>query len=283
MRVLTLLIAAQVMAGLWLTAEVRRRANPPVPDGEFTLLWMGALLGQASLLGLWVGLSSARRATLWIGAVCGGLVLCAELPTAFRGWGDARAMVGSLILVFAPLCVVASVAARLRRCGMRLMQPDEVFLTSATEAIQFSLKQLLLLISAAAIVLAAARVLHAFSLLGSEIPLATGILLAICIGVVFAAQTLASLWATLGLGRWLWRLPAPFLLTALGGALMGYADGGSRDHYDFWIRTTVLQTVVVVVTLLVIRVLGYRLARSPPQQEKRGLLDAELSASDFKR
>ena len=285
MRLLMLLIAVHVMAGLWLTWEVWSRTGLIAP-ALFHLLWMGTVLGQAGLIGLWAGVSPTRRTTWWLGVICGALVLWAEGLMAFREWA-ARAVILSLILVLAPLCFSAALTAIMCRRGMRLAQAHEISATSATEAIQFSLKQLLLLISAMAIALSAARALHALSLLGLGVTLACAVLLVVVFGVIFAGQTLTSLWATLGLARWYWRLPAPLLLAALGGALMGYADGGSRVHYEAWIPTTVLQAAIVIATLIVIRRLGFRLVLDPrhssPRHDQRELLEGSVSVSDFAR
>ncbi|HWB09097.1 MAG TPA: hypothetical protein VG826_07735 [Pirellulales bacterium] len=224
------------------------------------VLLVGLVVAQAGLVSLWAVFSADRRLFRWLGASSAGLLLIGELVTAGRSWHDATQIFWAVIWVLAPLFLVVLLALLLRRRNVRCTSPREIPIAASREGIQFSIAHILSLTFAVAVLLTVARALHGTNDLESVVSAA---LVAVLIGVLFAVQTISCLWATLGLGRWLWRLLLPLSLAAVGAGLLLYAGGDAADRFATLIGLTEGQTIVVIATLIAVRLAGYRLIRQP--------------------
>ncbi len=143
-----------------------------------------------------------------------------------------------------------------RILGYIQLSPPAV--VSPQPRLQFSLLALLVTMSAVALLIGlvrASRLVGPTSFAGFHYLLTA---------VVFAINTLAAVWATLGYGAVTWRLITVLLVSATLGISIGVA--GSLDTIRWWLLAsssllTLLPTAILAFTLLCFRGLGFRLVR----------------------
>jgi len=131
--------------------------------------------------------------------------------------------------------------------------------------IKYSLFSLLAVTTATALILGLVR---ASKNSGADGLMIAQYLLAI---VVFTINILATIWATLGASHVMQRLFAVFLVSAILGLSMAIGAGNSLETGPWWLLVAqslivVVPTIIVAITLLVIRTLGYRLLPSQSAQ-----------------
>lgn len=135
----------------------------------------------------------------------------------------------------------------------------------ATRDTQFSVLQLLLMTTIAALVLALARGTRAST--GS---FAWNDLLAQILGfVVFFLNTICGMWASLAEGRTWWRIALVLLISIFLGfvLMMAFGSGPPADFpivLPWWLKwtmllVTVVPTTIIITSLLLVRQSGYRL------------------------
>jgi hypothetical protein len=219
---------------------------------------LGLVVGQAGLLALWAIFSRGRRWPRCCGAVGGALLVSGELIAVVDDWGRAREFIGIAIWIGAPMFVVSVCALLLRRRGVEVVGVDELVPNAMREGVQFSIGQILWLTSLIGLLLAITRALRG---LGSVESTVSAMLVAALIGILFGGQTLASLWAGLGLGRPGLRSVLPLTLAAASAALIHLSSNDPSYRHWVYIGTTEWQTAVVLLTLFVVRRAGYRMVR----------------------
>jgi hypothetical protein len=232
--------------------------------GLLPMLMLGVVLGQSGLVSLWAVFSVKRLSLRLAGAICVAALLWVELLTAIRGWGSRFQSMEALVLVLPPMLVVFALGARLRFKGVVCRRITDVNIV-IHEAIQFTLKDMMLSVVAAGVLLTIARAVQHPGPIRS---VWSTLMLATLVGVLFAAQTLMCLWAGLGLGSALWRLPVPLLVGAMTAGVFGFVAGNDSGRYVGWTGIAETHVLVTVVTLLAVRVAGYRLIRVSEQPDR---------------
>jgi hypothetical protein len=164
-----------------------------------------------------------------------------------------------------------------RALGVRLIRFDRRCLPAApkSEGLRFSIRSLMLLAAAVALLSAGARAIQ-------ETPvhdvLANVVWCMCSVGV-----GLVALWAALGSGRPLWRAPIVFVLSLVLGALFTFASHFVRAAQVCILLIMLLSSTLLVSSLLVVRSCGYRFVRwgatsSKPPDERTGSLSLEIPA-----
>ena len=209
---------------------------------------------QTSLLGAWCGLGPTYWLFRLIGLAGGAAYLAIELGL---GIGELEGEI--ILLVVVATGVVAGVTWVFRLLNVVISRLDSNE-EDAREGLQFSIRHLLLLTLAVACLLTVGRLL-APVLIGIEM-LADVIVLALC----YSAVSLTSLWAILGLGHPGLRVFVVFFIAVGAGYFAGYTVD---NEIVFWVSTTVLQAVLLLLSLTVVRQTGYRVLIQNPRKTIR--------------
>jgi hypothetical protein len=229
------------------------------------LLVYAFLSAQFGALALW-GVLGTWKWPLRIPAV-----LLASLPLVFLVPPDeyrARAWL-SLLIVQTGSLIVLLVALWL--AGYRLRGPAELATGAAAERVRhFTVAHMFIWTAAAAMLLGVLRIAQPLlGTFGIGRWLHTGMF-----GICCALVTLAAIWATLGDGRWYWRLLTLLALPPLCGAgiwwlistLLRTQAGNYLIHYmggldRLWLAWTSLAAAFLASLLLLLHTTGYRLVR----------------------
>ena len=177
--------------------------------------------------------------------------------TAAQGWGTQGQRMEAMIFVLPPMLVAFALGARLRFKGVVCRRITDANI-AIHEATQFTLRDMMLSIVAVGVLLTIARAVQNPGPIRS---VETGLMIAILVGVLFAAQTLACLWAGLGLGSSLFRLPVPLFFGAMTGGVFGYVTSNSTGRYVAWVGIAETHVLLTLLTLFTVRWAGYRLIR----------------------
>jgi len=202
-----------------------------IPHLTFRVLLIGIFLGQAISAGLWAGLSnhSAPRRIVQ-GFFAAGLIWAFGV-TACHGWTMGGAKIALLLWIVVPWAAVALAGNVLRRYDIRCAPTETGLADSPPEGIQFSLRQLAIMVATCAILLSLVRGLHNA---GTALTIASFLLAAGAFAIAFALQALACLWAALGAGAWIRRIWLPLLLALIWAPLLAFASGGHSQLYLSW-------------------------------------------------
>jgi hypothetical protein len=217
-------------------------------------------LSQMSLLSLWIGFGNTHL-LLKVGAVAGAgiclasLILCAEAG----GW-PMFSGIGWFVLgiVFAPVPCVAIPSVIVRRRWAQVIRSKEP-LCVGSNSFQFSLAHILQWTAILSVLLAFSRFLAGFG--GGFGQLATMAVFVVLLGFICGSVSLASLWASFSEGRPMYRVAAVTTLTASLGLIAGYALTGKESMiaWFFFSGISTVMALIVIVSLLLLRVAGYRL------------------------
>lgn len=212
---------------------------------------LGIIFSQVTVLAIWAALG--RSPIMWrvivtlIGSSLLGLALCASIGEMEAEW---------FVLVWILTVVVAACFLVLRRLRFKLVNVNTSLSPSSGE-LQFSLFQMMALLTVVATLAAGGRLLAPrMATVGA---LAFGLAIAFCLGVL----ALASVWAALGKGNVVQRLIVLILLTVGTGGLVYYVmEATQADPGSIWAVVVVVYASATVGTLLAARSLGFRLRRS---------------------
>ncbi|HXT57149.1 MAG TPA: hypothetical protein VN699_00875 [Pirellulales bacterium] len=258
------LAAIHVVAGLgaaWLVV----RGSVPEASATFLDALLGAELG---MLGVWAGFGEHSKAAGFVGVAAGTtyvsiLEMAEAWPAVAATGADAYVVLWYLMFYLAlallALSGIVATAVVLRRRGVRLRREPIGTEGLAGEDVQFSMRQLMLLVFVVAVLVRLGPTVQAkFNSYFS----AVSMLLAIaCWGACFATVALAGLWAALG-----GRLSAARICMA--GGLAGGLSLLPPYYFPELLTDDFARSAVVLVgalgieigSLLVIRGCGYRLA-----------------------
>ncbi len=238
------------------------------------LMWALASvgLGQLMLLMLWVGMGTAGPVSRIVGSLFGSAYL-AVWPIVWQmlvGWSDRIFSPLDTFVVFAlaywaaVLVLGGAFLLVCRLSDMRLIGSAEARASDSSS--QYTVRQLLVLVTLAAVVLAASRLATSATQDPSEVSrqLTTVVNL-----FVLAA---GAAWAALSPGRIGWRIIV-VMLTAIGLVFVQARGAPAREWPDwlwqvfgFRLMILILPTLIVIGTLLVVRSCGYRLLRKTVQR-----------------
>lgn len=219
---------------------------------------IGAFMSQAVLAGLWIGLSSLgvhRRVA--IGSAAAALIWALAI-TAFDGWKNGGAMMAMLLWLIVPWAAVSATAIVLRRYRIHCLATKPGSVEEHGEGIQFSLRQFALIVAACAVLLSLVRGMKSS---GAPLTIVSFLLTGGVFAIAFTVQTLACLWAALGLGSWKGRLWLPWSLAFVWSPLVAYAAGGLPAHYQLLGIVALACVSLVLETLFAVRLAGYRIVR----------------------
>ena len=200
---------------------------------------------QTNLLGMWGGLGNAPLLLRAVVVAAGNLLLYFALAHGID-YHD--------VLVFVFVSVSTSVAtllgwlARVFLAKIRLHQDGG----EIGEGSQFTIGQLMTLMTVAALLLTVARYLLPLAgPLSSVSEVAT-------LGLCYTCSGLTSCWAMLLLTKPWTRLAIAVAVAALAGVIAGYSQSGPR-YVAFWLSSVLAHTALVMITLAPLRYIGYRL------------------------
>jgi len=253
-----------------------------VPSGKWTLplLWSLASipLSQLMLLSAWLGMTRGNTIRRIVIAVLATLYIAfwPSLGEFLRLAEVFRRPLPSINLQFTWIMLLFLASLSAVMMGARRFV-GTIHFASRSDArcgelhSQYSLIALLAVTTATALILGLVR--------GSRTGGVDGVTIAqyLLAVVVFVVNILATIWATLGAGHVVRRIAAVYCVSLMLGLSWANGAGYSLDTKPWWLfplssLILIVPTTIVVVTLLVIRSLGYRLL---PQQE---LESAEISA-----
>ena len=204
-------------------------------------------LCQALLLSLWGAFSQARPWMRLAGLVSGAIYLEALVPSHFR-----REFLGTSTIT---IVVTTSTLLLVRWLGLRLIRKDDYDQSARqeTEGLRFSIRGMMVLTAAVAVLCAVARALQ-------ESPTRLFLLLLVW-ALCFVAVGLVSLWALLGDADPLRRGPVVFVLSPALGAFFAFAANAHEAGWTYILLIMLLYPAALLGSLLVVRSCGYRLVR----------------------
>jgi hypothetical protein len=215
---------------------------------------VASALCQAFLLAVWGATSSGSPWRRLAGLAAGAVYLEALLPSDFR-----RELLGMSTITVA---VVTATLLVIRMLGVRL----NPFTDSAqptppeTEGFRLSIRGLMLVTAAVALLSAGARALQ-------EEPHRLVLLMAVW-AMCFVTVGLVALWAVLGLGRPLRRGVVVFVLSPILGACFAFASQAHRAGWVYILLIMLLYPTLLLSSLLVVRSCGYRFVRRAASSSK---------------
>ncbi len=233
-----------------------------------SLAYFGLIYSHVLLLGIWLGLAAARWWIKLAGLVASLTWLeCLVLAPVPRPPLPPDILLGLLALVGVPMLIVAGSAALCRRYFARIEWRHEWRLRPVSEEAQFSLRSLIGLTMMIAALLALGRVVQWISPATANVEIFAMLLIAPVFGMTALLAAGMLIWAALGQGQVLVRVPTMLVGMALLGLLPPYYLGGPAFRYYTWPALLVTIAVCTAGSLLVIRSCGYRLVRIPQEIE----------------
>ena len=247
-----LLVAVHIVAGLlsaWYANTANSHGMSPAVD-ELMFIGLYALVyAQAGLIGIWSGLSTTRLEWRLPSVVAATAFVC----IANTGGGTRVAFLWIALVAWPILLVLISL--RHSRLGLQLAHlPNGL---TVSKRFQFTIRHVLLATGVVAVVLGMGRGVRSINNLNT--------VAVMTYPPCFVMVELATLWATLGVGRPLPRL-AVVVPTAFGvGTLATYNVYGRFEQAGFgslwmlWSAALGLQAIITAVSLLVVRSCGWRM------------------------
>ena len=229
---------------------VLARIFPPSGLEQILVVPLFALtLGQAVLLAVWAVGSAQSPWKRLAGLVAGAIFLEALLAFCLKDEFLGIAIV-TIVVTTTSLLVV-------RIFGIRLVREAETGQDGQSEAkgLRFSIRDLMLLIAAVALLSTGTRVFRSSH---------GHILLAAVWALCFVAVGLVALWSALGEGRPLRRMPVVFLLSPVLGAFFAHSADAHEAGWLYILLTMLLYPAALLGSLLVVRSCGYRLVGRVP-------------------
>jgi hypothetical protein len=211
---------------------------------------IGLISSEMLLLGMWVGLSSVRRPMKLLGLVAGIIWLaCVSLAPAPALQPDDVAAVTTLLTV--PMLIVAAGCACVRRFVARMECRSDWQARPLSKELQFSLTSMVGLTMMVAVLLALGRVVQSTS--------ETTIVLACVFALIAIIATGMLVWACLGPGQVIVRVPITVVGMTLLGLVPPYYGFGPDFRFVLWPTLMALVAVYAAGSLLLVRSCGYRL------------------------
>jgi hypothetical protein len=225
------------------------RLTLPVPMRLNLLPIIVSGICQAFLLALW-GVTSAAAQWKRIAGLLAGTVYVETLLVA---------AVESDIAGVATITIVGTAASLLvvRTKGLRCVRHVQTDASARpmTEPMRFSIRSLMLLIAAAALLITVARTVREFPMPAKILP--ANIFFSFSIVTV----GLLALWAVLGAARPVPRAWIVLILSPVLGVLFAIAADADRDGWVLIVLTLILYSATMVASLLIVRSCGYRFVK----------------------
>jgi hypothetical protein len=244
---LRLLAAFHFAAGLIAAALARIEVDAPFGLVHILIVPLVALAAsQCVLVAIWGVNSSSSLFRRLAGMAVGAVYLEAMFAAGVRGELVSTAT-GTIVFTAAYLLAFRAVGVSI----VRQATPARPQATD-TQRLRFSIRGLMLLTAAVAILVAGARELRSIQTLFYSPVL----------GLSFAAVGLVTLWAALGGEEPLWRSPAVFACAPLLGALYAFGVNAHSAGWAYLILCMLLYSAVLLASLLVVRSCGFRFRKT---------------------
>jgi hypothetical protein len=245
---------------------------PPFGLGRILIVPLFAsAMTQALLLAVWGVASTSSPWTRLAGLAAGTAYLEGLLAVCLDGELLGTATV-TIVVTTTSLLLARAMGLRFSRRA----DPGQPARPGA-EGLRFSIRDLMVLVAAVALLSAGARALEAHH--------GRFLLLAAVWALCFVSVGLAALWAMLGDARPQRRAPLVLALSPVLGVFFAYAAAAHRAGWVYILLTMLLYPALLLGSLLVVRSCGYRLARravsssEPPAGELRREGQADQAAS----
>lgn len=244
------LVVTHAVVGPTVALVTHFAADVPRPS-----LWgpvhFGLVFSQVALLGIWGSLGVHRWQIRLVGVLVGVGYLISVLAV---GIGDLDSEASLLVVVAAVLVTMAFAPVRL--FGGRIFRKSSP--AASASFTQFHIRHLMILTCVVACLVTIGKKVHPHIVHGS---FSFETLLVSC---VFSIVGVMPVWFVLATRH---AVPYGVGLVALG-AFAGYCFGSwaAPDFEMLWVTATTTETMSVVVSLLVVRWCGYRLARLPSRR-----------------
>ena len=230
-------------------------------------------LAQLMLLSFWAGMGTSKPVHRRLGTLF-GVVYVGIWPVvgAFLSPYAQAPSIASIVLDLSSkgimVMLFAGVFLLFRRAGTELRRVADPAEADAAGRFQYSILHLLLIISVAAVVLGLVQ-----SVRGPDQPPTSAwriVAVAALVLVSMLFNLFCAAWAVLSPGRTGLRVSLVLLISTFLGIALSLAtkmDQGPRWLFVAQILVFVVPTVIVVVSLFVVRSCGYRLVRKGPPSE----------------
>ena len=231
-------------------------------SGLLVVPLVASVLCQAFILALWGVTSTASPWKRIAGLLAGSVYLETLWLLALAGELPGTSTV-TIAVTTASLLVLRAKDVRLTR-----QVQDDSPARPETERLRFSIRGLMLLIAAVALLSAVARAFQGFQFLPTSLTL-VNVFLSLCIVTI----GFVALWAVLGKAHPLKRGPVLFVLSPILGVFFAISVNAHQAGWVYIILSMLLYSAALLVSLLVIRSCGYRFVRSqlpltePPSSE----------------
>lgn len=242
---IALLVSAHVLVSL--VVGTRIRLDGPGPS-VWGLVGIPLFISQIALMATWLCFGRFR---FLVRLIVTAIVMWIWLVVYSNAGG--RAAIPWSFLIMAIASAVAIVLFAFRWFGLTVARHNERH-ADQRESFQFSIGQLLIWMTVVAVSLGILK--------GGELrdTNTDDIVMCLLIATFMAPIAITSLWAALGERYFIWRFATavlhPFAATAIINVMMGFTF---RDESGYIL--SILITIICLLSLLVVRMAGYRLVR----------------------
>ena len=231
-------------------------------------IYLGLLISQSTLIGIAAALCSASKLFAWRIIALGTIWLwCVAFLVDIRSLDGVEAIL-SFIVIGLPTVVIYHGLRMFRQKKSVLLSQSNSNLPLSSDGLRFEIKHVMILTAAVAGAITIGKVVRLmYDNLDPHIPLHEAIGVVVFIVVVslfYVSIALANVWACFGVSHPVRRVGFVLLMAAyligIGFAFFPF----EREGKIIFSASTVWQTVIVTLTLLVIRSCGIRLVPEPP-------------------
>ena len=256
---IVLLVLGHVVFGLLLAWTAHRTDADLAFFGLFTLIFT-----EAGLIGIGGGLSSARLAWRLSFVTVGTVYLWAVPIMAGRGKETSVFLV--IALTALPILVILRVL-RHNRGQLRMAHLSSK--PPVSESFQSLICHLLLATTVVGLLLGFGQGVRAISNTNTDT------VAVVVFPVCFILVELATLWASLGIGRPIPRLavvvPTAFVVGAIPVYYLEDVGHAKLGRFIIWSAAVGLQSIITAASLLVVRSCGWRLVRGTSGEQRKAL------------
>ena len=270
----TVIVKLRLLLAVHLIIGIAPAATHLIPPSILLLpaVWALAALSvaQLMLLSFWVGMAPTKGTKRLLGALCGTayvsiwpVVAQCFLP---EGNGQERSLITSYLVMLssygALIVLFAGAFILIRRRGTNLQRLSASDLQVTLPRVQYSIHQLLVIMSISCVVLALVKNARSGATSSAgfdewQFVAAVGLML-----IVFLVNVVCAAWAALSLGETHLRIALVSVVAVLLGIAFSVAAGHHREAWWLFVFGSLiplLSTAIVILSLLVVRSCGYRL------------------------
>ena len=270
-----ILVAIHVASGVGLVSLI----DAGIGGMRLSMAFDALVYADAALVGIWAGLGRHSKTAGFLGV--GGTMLAMAALILGSLWHSISGPLGpgndiwvtiwlllfQLALAMLSMAVVVAALIWLRQRSIELRLDPLADASQNLPPVRFSLRQLLLLMAVAGVLLKLGPVARAYfndyrSYISSVVALSAG-------GVCLGSVGLAALWAVFGGAPSASRIAVACLIAAVLGLFPPYYFPELlSDNFLASISITMMEALIVIGTLAVVRSSGYRLLSSPQRRSR---------------